>query len=72
MDLTDLRAAFSVIMFVLLAGIYIWAWSKNRKHDFNEAANLPFNEPEYPAKTHLVEPSSTTNKNNNGHSGDKS
>lgn len=49
MDWNDVRAIFSVIMFALLVGIYVWAWSKNRKEDFNEAANLPFAEPEYPA-----------------------
>lgn len=49
MDWNDVRAAFSVIMFALLIGIYVWAWSKNRKADFNEAANLPFAEPEQPA-----------------------
>jgi len=48
MDLNDLRAFFSVVMFALLIGIYLWAWSKNRKQDFNEAANLPFDEPEQP------------------------
>jgi len=48
MDLNDLRAFFSVVMFALLIGIYFWAWSKNRKQDFNEAANLPFDEPEQP------------------------
>jgi len=49
MDINDLRAYFSVVMFALLIGIYLWAWSKNRKQDFNEAANLPFSEPEQPA-----------------------
>ena len=48
MDINDLRSAFSVIMFVMLAGIYIWAWSKKRKTDFEQAANLPFSEPEQP------------------------
>ena len=48
MDWNDVRAVFSVIMFALLIGIYVWAWSKNRKEGFNEAANLPFDEPEQP------------------------
>ena len=59
MDFNDIRAYFSVVMFALLIGIYIWAWSKNRKQDFNEAANLPFTEPEQPA--------SIKNKNVSGH-----
>ncbi len=49
MDINDIRAYFSVVMFALLIGIYLWAWSKKRKQDFNEAANLPFDEPEQPA-----------------------
>ena len=48
MDINDIRAYFSVVMFALLIGIYIWAWSKNRKQDFIDAANLPFDEPEQP------------------------
>ena len=61
MDINDLRAAFSVIMFVLLAGIYVWAWSRNRKSDFNEAANLPFAEPDQPAPMASTKPRSTVN-----------
>lgn len=64
MDWNDVRAVFSVIMFALLIGIYVWAWSKNRKQDFNEAANLPFDEPEFPT----TEASTQVNTN----SGEKS
>ena len=55
MDWNDVRAVFSVIMFALLIGIYVWAWSKNRKEDFNEAANLPFDEPEQPLAMKAVD-----------------
>ncbi len=48
MDINDIRAAFSVIMFVMFIAIFMWAWSRKRKSDFNEAANLPLNEPEFP------------------------
>lgn len=61
MDINDIRAAYTVVMFVVVVGIYFWAWSKKRKHDFNEAANLPFNEPD--------QPSSVTSTNDN--SGEK-
>ncbi|VAW92415.1 hypothetical protein MNBD_GAMMA23-386 [hydrothermal vent metagenome] len=62
MNFDDVRAVFSVVMFALLISIYIWAWSKNRKQDFNEAANLPFNEPEKPAP----DTSLNTSKNTSG------
>ena len=47
-DLIDIRAVYAVIMFVLFIGIFVWAWSVKQKDRFNEAANLPFNEPEFP------------------------
>lgn len=66
MDWNDVRAVFSVIMFALLIGIYVWAWSKNRKDDFNTAANLPFDEPEQPLAT-----AATTAVPENKNSGEK-
>jgi len=63
MDINDLRSVFSVIMFVMLAGIYIWAWSKNRKKDFEQAANLPFSEPEQPAPIMNVDDKNTNDIN---------
>ena len=48
MDIHDLRAAFTVIMFVMFIGIVFWAWSNKRRKAFTEAANLPLNEPEQP------------------------
>ena len=64
MDWNDVRAVFSVIMFALLIGIYVWAWSKNRKEDFNTAANLPFDEPEQPLA--MKEATATQDKKNGG------
>ncbi|MGD8925443.1 MAG: cbb3-type cytochrome c oxidase subunit 3 [Thioalkalispiraceae bacterium] len=48
MDITDVRAGFTVVMMVTFISIFIWAWSKKRAKDFNEAANLPLNELETP------------------------
>lgn len=48
MDYHDFRAFYSVLMFITFIGIVIWAWSRNRKPDFDEAAHLPLNEPERP------------------------
>ncbi|KPK37671.1 MAG: hypothetical protein AMJ69_10730 [Gammaproteobacteria bacterium SG8_47] len=48
MDMFDLRAWYTVVMFLVFVGIVVWAWSTKRREDFSEAANLPFNEPEFP------------------------
>ncbi len=42
MDINDLRAVISVLAFVVFIGIVIWAYSRKRKRDFDEAAMLPF------------------------------
>jgi cytochrome c oxidase cbb3-type subunit 4 len=42
MDINDLRAVITVLAFVAFIGIVVWAYSRKRKHDFDEAARLPF------------------------------
>ena len=42
MDITDLRIAVTLLTFITFIGIWVWAWSKRNKNDFDEAANLPF------------------------------
>ncbi len=41
MDPGTWRGMFTVFMFLAFIGVFIWAWSSRRKHDFHEAANLP-------------------------------
>lgn len=41
-DINDIRALFTVLVFVAFIGVWIWAWSDKRKQAFEEAANLPF------------------------------
>ena len=41
-DINDIRALFTVLVFVSFIGVWIWAWSDKRKQAFEEAANLPF------------------------------
>ena len=49
MDLIiDIRSGFTVVMIVTFVSIVVWAWSKKRVKDFNEAANMPLDEPEAP------------------------
>ncbi len=48
MDMNDIRSWYTVVLFAVFIGIWAWAWSSKRKADFNEAANLPLNEPDTP------------------------
>ena len=48
MDINDIRAVMTVVMFITFIGIWAWAWSDKRKRDFEEAANLPFLEDDEP------------------------
>ena len=42
MAIDDLRALITVLAFVAFIGIIVWAYSRRRKRDFEEAAHLPF------------------------------
>lgn len=42
LDVNTLRSVATVASFVTFIGIVWWAWSRRRSSDFNEAANLPF------------------------------
>jgi cytochrome c oxidase cbb3-type subunit IV len=50
MDINDVRAWTTLILIITFVLIVVWAYSKKRKKDFSEAANLPFAEPEQPGK----------------------
>jgi len=41
-EMNTLRSILTVALFVLFVAICIWAWSKDRKKEFNDAANIPF------------------------------
>ena len=38
----DVRIALTVLSFLVFVGIVAWAYSRRRRRDFDEAANLPF------------------------------
>ncbi len=40
--LNDIRAWHTTVMLFTFIGIILWAYSKNRRPAFDEAANLPF------------------------------
>jgi len=42
MDINTLRSITTVAALVAFLAIVWWAWSKNRKAEFDEAARLPF------------------------------
>lgn len=44
MDYGTLQGIWTIIVMIVFLGIVIWAWSSKRKRDFDDAANLPFNE----------------------------
>lgn len=48
MDINEFRAWFTVVMIITFVLIVVWAWSHKRVKDFEEAANLPLDEPETP------------------------
>lgn len=41
-DINSLRSAVTLVSFLVFIGIVVWACSKRRSNDFEEAANLPF------------------------------
>ena len=44
MDINTLRSISTVAALLVFLGIVWWAYSKNRKEDFDEAAHLPFDQ----------------------------
>lgn len=42
MDINTLRSIATVVSLVVFVCIVGWTWSKRRKGDFEQAANLPF------------------------------
>ena len=48
MDIHTIQSFVTLLWILLFIGIVVWAYSRKRKKDFNEAANSPLNEPEQP------------------------
>ena len=46
MDINDLRSVFTVLGLLCFLGIVGWAFAKGSRKGFEEAANLPFTEPD--------------------------
>jgi len=43
-----MRSIATVLAFVAFTGVCLWAYSSKRRKDFDEAAQLPFNEEDKP------------------------
>jgi len=41
-DVNVLRSLFTVVSFFSFIGIVVWAYSRKNSSDFEQAANLPF------------------------------
>lgn len=44
MDINTLRVLVTLVSFIVFIGIIVWVWRHRRTADFEEAANLPFDE----------------------------
>ncbi len=44
MDIGTIRGLITLMLMLAFVGLVIWAYSKRRKADFDEMANLPFHE----------------------------
>ena len=43
-SINTMRAAITVVSFLVFIGIVVWAWSGRRKRQFDEAARLPLDD----------------------------
>ena len=48
MDINEVRAWFTLVMFLTFVGILVWAYSRKRKQGFSEAERLALDDPDYP------------------------
>ncbi len=44
MDIGTVRGLITLLLLLAFIGLVFWAYSKRRKADFDEMANLPFHE----------------------------
>ena len=44
MDINDFRSIITAVLLIAFIGLWIWAWGKGRKTEFDESAALPLEE----------------------------
>lgn len=42
LDVNTLRSLFTVVSFISFVGVVVWAFSRKNSAEFQQAANLPF------------------------------
>lgn len=47
MDINDIRSILTTVIFLAFIGLWVWAWSRHRKADFDASAALPLEEDHY-------------------------
>lgn len=52
MDINDVRGILTAITFIAFIGLWIFAWSKRRKSDYDASAMLPLEEDRHIADNH--------------------
>ncbi len=52
MDNGTINGVIIILLIISFVGLTLWAYSKRRKPDFDEAANLPFADEDEPAPHH--------------------
>ncbi len=62
MDINVFRGLMSAVLLFAFLGLVVWAYSKNQKKAFDEAANLPFADEAEDAKPNQDASSSLENK----------
>jgi len=51
MDINTLRGLSTILVMIVFAGICLWAYSGSKKEDFEDAANLPFQDDDIAERT---------------------
>jgi cytochrome c oxidase cbb3-type subunit 4 len=51
MDINTLRGLSTILVMIVFVGICLWAYSSSKKDDFDDAANLPFDDEDIAART---------------------
>ena len=47
--LANFHSWWTLVMLIIFIGIVLWSWSSKRSKDYNEAANIPFEDDEMDA-----------------------
>ena len=51
MDINTLRGLSTILVMIVFLGICLWAFNSRKKKDFDDAANLPFQDDDIAERT---------------------